>query len=319
MPTLPPRRDLTVCLVSRDDTDPIERVLAGLRRQNTAGDTFDVVVVDATTDGRHASLATDSAPPVQVVRAAPTAARSELLNTAWRSATAEAVAFLSPQLVPAPAWVEALTRALQRGRRVVTASWLPSTETVADSGTLSHLLWANRWEAPIVSADQIAFLRADVERVSGWTSEVDDDKADVDLVLRLIEAGADPYGARHAVAFYDVTAASASQILAQRRQPLAAQPLLVAHPRAKARLLFGGVFWHRRHAELLLLAAGLALAPRNRRALALTIPWLHERTCLTPAAGGTRRRWFVLPGVFAVDAYDVAISTAARLRGWRSR
>jgi hypothetical protein len=73
---------------------------------------------------------------------------------------------------------------------------------------------------------------------------------------------------------------------------------------------------HRRHVEALLLVAGIvaAVVRRDRRALLLVLPWVHERTDLTPQAGGYRRKWIVLPGALAVDLHDAAAGLALRLR-----
>ena len=95
---------------------------------------------------------------------------------------------------------------------------------------------------------------------------------------------------------------------------MGAAAVLAQHPRARARLLLGGLFTRRSHAEALLAVAGVLLAGRDRRAALLAAPWLHERLCLTPAAGGNRRRCFVLPGVLAFDVYDATLATAARMR-----
>lgn len=304
---------LTVCIVAARDDDPVPRVLDALRQQHAGGD-VDVVVVDATPSGQLAAMEARQSPPVTVVRRTADMQRSALLNVAWRAATGRAVAFLSPRLTPAAMWVDAITTALERGRRLVTATVLPSTETVAASGPLSYSLWANRYELPVVSADHFACLRADLEAIDGWDEAVDDDLADVDLATRLVDSGVDPRWARHAVAYYDVTPADLRTMVEQRREPLRSAAVLAQHPRARARLTVGGLFWHRRQAEALLAVAGVFLSARNRRAALLAVPWLHERLCLTPAAGGNRRRWLVLPGVLAFDLYDATLAAAARMR-----
>jgi hypothetical protein len=315
MPTEPEPHDLTVCVVAADDDEHLPRMIDALRRQNTAGDVFDVVVVDASADGRWARLATEEAPAVRVERLATDASRADRLNAAWQAATGTGVAFLAPSLTPSPLWVEAISRALQRGRRLVHASLLPSTETVGQSGPLSYRLWGNRHELPIVTAAHMACLRADLAQVRGWDPVVPDDLADIDLAARLVDAGVDRHWARHAVAFFDVEPVDLADMVRARAGGLSALPVLNERPRAKARLLFGGVFFHRRNAEAMLLLAAAALAPKDRRALLLAAPWLHERLCLTPPAGGRRRRWFVLPGVLAFDIYDVLLTTAGRARG----
>jgi hypothetical protein len=303
-------------MVAARDDDPVPRVLEALRQQY-AGSDVDLVVVDASPSGAFAGLAGERRPTVTVARADTDARRASLLNLAWRTATGREVAFLSPCLTPATMWVDAVSSALSRGRRLVSASVLPSAETVGDSGPLSYLLWANRYEVPVVSADQMACLRADLEAVGGWNEDIDDDLADVDLATRLVDSGVEPKWARHAVAYYDVTAVDLATLVEQRREPMRSAAVLGQHPRARARLLLGGLFGHRRQAEAVLAVAGILLCGRNRRAALLAMPWLHERLCLTPAAGGNRRRWLVLPGVLAFDLYDATLATAARMRSPR--
>jgi hypothetical protein len=76
-------------------------------------------------------------------------------------------------------------------------------------------------------------------------------------------------------------------------------------------MLIAGL-WQVREAEAALAAVGLLLAVKDRRYAALAAPWVHERTCRTPRAGGSRRRWIVLPGVLAFDVLDAVLAVAQR-------
>ena len=303
--------ELTACIVVREPDAPVARALDALRDQSALPGSFDVVVVDATPGG----LVLEGAdqPPVTVIRADHTASRAELHDAAWRAATAAGVAFLAADLVPAPNWADAMIRGLRRGRRVVSGSWQPNPDSVHRAGTASYRLWFSPREAALATADQLACLRADLERVGGFVDDPDDQRADIELVARLVDAGADPMWARHAVAYTDVVEQTVPEMLAASRRSASAVTVLDEHPRARARMMPGGLLWHRRQVEILLALAGIAGAVRDRRALLLVAPWVHDRTCMAPATGGRRRKWFVLPGVFAADVLHLTTTTWSRL------
>jgi hypothetical protein len=302
--------ELTVCVVVRNHDAPLTRALDALSEQSALPGSFDVVVVDATTSGLE--LDPRERPPVTVIRVGANATRAELSDAGWQAATGPGIAFLAPDLVPAPMWAEALMRALRRGRRVVSGSWQPNPDSVDRAGSASHRLWFSPRESRLTTADQLACLRADLERVGGFVDDIDEQRADVELVARLVDAGADPMWARHAVVYTDVTEQSVTDMLAASRHSASTVTVLDEHPRARARMLFGGVLWHRRQVEVLLALAGLLGSLRTRRALLLAAPWVHDRTCMAPAAGGRRRKWFVLPGVFAADVFHLMTTTRSR-------
>jgi hypothetical protein len=303
--------ELTVCIVVRDADAPVERALDALGDQASLPGSFDVVIVDATSDGLR--LKARGRPPATVVRADPHGTRAELHDTAWRAATAAGVVFLAPDLVPAHMWTEGMIRALRRGRRVVTGSWQPNPDSLHLAGQASYRLWFSPREARLVTADQLGVLRADLERVGGFVDDLDEQRADVELAARLVDAGVDPVWARHAVVYTDVAEQTVADMMAASEHAASSVTVLDEHPRARARLLLGGVLWHRRQVEVLLALAGIAGALRSRRALLLAAPWVHDRTCMAPATGGRRRKWFVLPGVFAADVCHLMTTTRSRL------
>lgn len=311
--------ELSVCTVARTSDDQLPRFLDGFAQQSAPRGSFEIVVVDATTDGAWADAGATAPVPVRVVRAPAETSYADALNTAWRAAAAPAVAFLGVHLTPARGWAESMAYALSRGRRVVTAAVQPNPDSLDRAGSLSHRLWASQHELPLVGSEQMGCLRGDLERVGGWDPTVPVKTCDVDLAARLVDDGVDHHLARHVVAFHDVDETDLTSMLAARGAARDSIDALAGYPRARARLLVGGVFWHRRNVEALVAAAGVVAATRDRRALLLTAPWIHERTCLAPRTGGPRRKWFILPGVFAFDLYDAVTTTAARLRPMRPR
>jgi hypothetical protein len=201
----------------------------------------------------------------------------------------------------------------RRGRRLVRGSWLPVADDVRAGKALEPgLLWSAR-TLGVATSDQLACLRSDLETVGGFDeSRLDPDVCDTDLAARLVDSGVGPHWARHAVVYLRVVS---SRLRDNRDRVRAISAVLADHPRARARLMPGGLFWHRYQPEALLLVASLvaATALRDRRALLLAVPWLHERTCLTPRVGGPRRKWVLLPGVLAMDLRETALTTKERL------
>lgn len=306
------QHELTVCVVFRGRGEPLQRLLDALAKQSALPGSFDVVVVDASRGGMTAE---PPARPKVTVVADESDNRQRLLNRVWRESTAPYVAFLAADAEPSELWVEAMTRALRRGRRVVSGTWRPHHDSLHNAGTASYRLWTSARDLALVSADQLGCLRSDLEEVGGWDETLDDSSADIDLAARLVDAGADPFLARHAMALSDVEPTDLPTMLTLHRNALPALRVLSDHPRARARLLVGGVGWQLRHVEVLVAAAGLLMARRDRRALLLASPWVHERTCLAPATGGPRRKWFILPGVFAFDLWNAVAILRARLTG----
>jgi hypothetical protein len=309
--------EITVCTVVRNDDDPVDRWLRALDDQSASRAAFDVVVVDASPSavvGRLAKEFSDTL-RVTVVRADPASSPGAALNAGWRTASAAGVGFLSVHAVASRSWAEEAARALHRGRRAVSGRWLPTTESLPLAGKGSLGLWSTPYEAALVSTEQLACRHADLAGVGGFDEALDDpDRCDIDLVVRLIESGVDPHFSVRVIATYPVRQRDVNTMLAERRRAVRAVGALADRPRTRARLLFGGILWPGGPAESLLALTGLALGLRRRRYLLLAAPWLHERTCRTPRAGGSRRRWFVLPGVFAFDLYDAVVTTVERLR-----
>jgi hypothetical protein len=300
---------LSICVVRRDGDPPLEPLLASLAEQSVGADTFEIVLVDASRRG-----GVELSPTLAIERVTCDADLSHgaMRNLAWRAASSDNIAFLAADLVPTTTWVEALVQALHRGRHLVRGNWLPASEDVSAGGAVPRALWWSRRSLPIVTSEQMACLRSDLERVNGFAEDLlDPDVCDTELATRLVDAGVDPVWARHAVVFHPVDRTGLGTSRA-RIQTITA--VLAEHPRARGRLLLGGVLWHRYQVTVLLLLAGLGLARRDRRALVLALPWLHERTDLTPRAGGSRRRWALLPGVLALDIAETSLTTYERLR-----
>lgn len=298
---------LSVCIVVPPDAPPLDTLLVALREQSAGPAALEVVLVGSP------KYSVESAGGLPIIKVTGAGSPGTLRNLAWRAASGAGIAYIAADLVPAPLWAEALLQALRRGRRLVRGSWLPIAEDVRAGKALEPaLLWSGR-TLGVATSEQLACLRADLEAVGGFREGLfDADVCDTDLAARLVDNGVDPFWARHAVAYFPV---APDRLEDSRARVKAISTVLAEHPRARARLMPGGLFWHRHQAEALLLVGAVvaAVTRRDRRLLLLALPWLHERTCLTPRVGGPRRKWLLLPGVLATDLRETVLTTTERL------
>ncbi|HVT20084.1 MAG TPA: hypothetical protein VHE57_01690 [Mycobacteriales bacterium] len=315
----PLRRELTLCIVATQE-GPLQRTVDALANIEAAKETFEVVLVDATPAKLSGSLDWPSAVQHTVLIAPADATPGALYNLAWQAGGADGVAFVAADAVMDPSWYVQMAQAVRRGRRIAFGRWLPYAPSLHGAGPLSYRLWASPRDGGLVPFDNFAMRRSDLAAVGGFDeSEVDHDRVLLDLAARLVESGVDPYHARQAMLFNDVPDWGLADILEDRRRTAAAIEFLAQRPVARSQLLAGGAVRWGPDLHLLLLAAGVVLGLRDRRFLGLTLPWLHHRTCTNPRAIGPRRRWFVLPGVLAMDALETGHAVRARLRNVRGR
>ncbi|MBW8792213.1 MAG: glycosyltransferase [Streptomyces sp.] len=294
-----------------DTTGSLDELLAALVDQTAPPDSFELVIVDASSTGRFATLAGSRHLTTRVVSADPTTGHGECRDIAWRTSRGRAVAYLDAAFVPNSGWVTVLAGATARGRRLVSGRFLRREDVELSLTPPYRELWRGGPEFPLVTSRQLAVLRSDLEAVGGFgDAEKDPDLSDLSLAVRLVASGVDPFRTREAVAFVPLDEQPQDRVARVR----AASRVLADHPRARARLLLGGVFWQRRHLEAALLVLGLGLAAKDRRAALLALPWAHERTCLTPRSSGRLRRYLVLPGVLAADVAETTVTLAERLR-----
>lgn len=306
--------EVTVCTVVRG-REPVERLLAALDVQSLPAPGFDLVIGDATPSGAWMGRELSYRYAVKIIRVDPGATHGAQMNACWRAAKSDAIAFLSPEVVPDVMWLWFLMRNIRRGRRLVTGRWLPTGPTLARAGALSHQLWAVQREAVLVSSEQLGCRRADLDEAGGFDENIDDPaRCDLDLAIRLVEHGAEPFFERRMLCEYDLEPVSLSAMLAARQAGAEAVRQLADRPVARGALLSAGVLPGGVQPRVLLAAAGLLLMVKDRRAALLVWPWWHTRTCVVPHAGGPRRKRYVLPGVFAFDLFDAVTGLAARIR-----
>jgi hypothetical protein len=279
-----PRVDVVVS--TRDRAMRLRALLDALAAQEPAGEAFTVTVVD---NGSHdatpavlAQAARDGGLDLRVVRRVRGDGPAHGRDAGWRAGAAPLVAFTDDDCRPEPGWLAAL---LDAARARPTA--LLAGRTDPDPAELHRLTPTARTQAvhdagPWFPTCNIAYPRALLERLGGFDLRYGWGGEDTDLAWRAQAAGAPVAyveGARVLHAVEDLGALGALRLAGRWSE---AMRVFAAHPALRHQALYHGVFWRRAHRDLLLGAAGLALAPRLPLALALTLPWLH---------GARRRLW----------------------------
>jgi hypothetical protein len=166
---------------------------------------------------------------------------------------------------------------------------------------------------PWAETCNIVYPRALLERVGGLDPDLRVGE-DTDLCVRARQAGASVLPDRNLVVYHAVVPVS----LLARLQALGRWPdmalLVKRHPRVRLDM-WGAIWWKREHAALMAAIAGASLHRRDRRAVALTLPWLalamqHRGY----DARGLTRSISELPGRAAIDATEILMMVRGSVR-----
>jgi GT2 family glycosyltransferase len=252
--------DISVVIPTHRRETRLAFALEALAEQSLARERFEVIVVRSpSTPPPHAS-----APDGLEVRflSADIASRPGQRNAGIAAARGDLIAFTDDDCRPAPGWLEALLGAADGDWAFVQGRTLPDPDErhllhgLARSQTVEEL-------GPWFPTCNMAFPRAMLERLAGFDPEFVASGEDTDLALRAIESGARPVLAREALAYHAVLAQPLHHAVREGWQRWWTAPLFFRrHPEHRAHL-WRRVFYGRRHAELILLTAGLAVARRH--------------------------------------------------------
>ena len=233
--------------------------LEALREQTLSPERFEVIVV------RSPETVARAAPPdgLQVrfvVSDRPS--RPGQRNLGLSTARGELIAFTDDDCRPAPGWLEALLQAADGDRVVVQGRTLPDP---AERHLLHGLARSQTVEAlgPWYPTCNMAFGRRLLEDLGGFDEEFVASSEDTDLALRAVEHGAEAVFAADALVHHAVLPQPLHAALREGWQRWWTAPLLFRRHPDHRRYLWGRIFYGRRHAELLLLAAGLAARRRH--------------------------------------------------------
>lgn len=305
MSTAAPLVDVVVS--TRDRATRLHALLEALVVQEVGLQAFTVTVVDNGSRDATAEVlaqaARDGHLDLRVVRRARGDGPAHGRDAGWRAGSAALVAFTDDDCRPEPGWLGAL---LEAARARPTA--LLAGRTDPDPADLHRLSPTARTQTvhaagPWFPTCNIAYPRALLERLDGFDLRYGWGGEDTDLAWRARAAGTPVVyveGARVLHAVEDLGALGALRLAGRWS---GAMRVFAAHPALRREALHHGVFWRRAHRDLLLAAAGVALAPRLPPAVALTVPWLYgARRRLWLSGGGARH----LPLLLAIDAAEVA-------------
>lgn len=312
MPTGP---QVTVCVSTRNRGHLLRRLVACLEAQTLGPRAFEVVIVDdGSTDGSWQllqELAAGSTLDLTVLRNESSRGPAAGRNRAWRLGTGPVCAFTDDDCQPLPHWLEAGLAAVAHGEVHAAGAVRAAPEDEGRIGPFSRFLVVNQHNARWFAAANLFVRRAALEAVGGFDERYRVAAGeDTELGVRLQEHGSRLVFAEHALVHHDVTTTTVGQLIADQRRWADIVGVFASHPAARREFLHHGVFWKRTHPRFLLLVLGL-LTRRPGVALAASLPWLHERTCVDSRTDIGPERWTSLPGTLAIDAAEVA----AMLRG----
>ena len=288
--------------------------LEALAAQSLPADQFEVVVV---LDRAVASLAlplVDGLEPVYVEAVEP-GNIAALRNAGWRAARGELIAFTDDDCRPASDWLEALVGAHRPGA-IVQGATEPDPDELGSLHGLARSQQVNP-PSPNFQTCNMLYPRATLAELDGFDERFASLGEDTDLGLRAVAAGHILVAAPKAVVYHGVISRTpvAAVREAWRRDSLA---LVVRnHPELRDSLPYG-CFYRRTHAQLLLAAAGLALARRRRAGLVLASPYLSAivgSIWLSPPR--LARRLAHVPLRALVDAVEIAAAVRGAIR-WRT-
>lgn len=296
---------VSVCVSTRDRAARLGRLLRALERQTLPRELFEVVVTD---DG-----STDETP--QVLRAAaqrgalritslrhdtsagPAAGR----NAAWQAASAPVIAFIDDDCTPSTGWLEAGLSGLDRAD-VVVGSVARHPDQAHRTSRFARELIVGRDQIRWYATANIFYRRSDLDELGGFDESYPGAAGeDTDLGFRAEKRGLRTGFEPDAIVFHDVTAAGPWDAVKDQSRWSALALVFASHPEQRARTLHHGVFWRPTHAEVLMLAAAVALGARLPAARALAGPWLHRKLCTERNDVSLAVAVAELPGALAVD------------------
>ena len=296
---------VSVVVSTYNRPERLARLLASLRDQELAADTFEVIVVDNGSSGEAtaAVLSQESGRPglqLRSVRNEVTLGPAGGRNSGWRVARAPLVAFTDDDCAPDAGWLAAGVRAsFVTPGAVIQGVTRPDPRELDQDGPLSRTVRVETL-GPQYEACNIFYPRELLEALAGFDERFGALPAgeDTDLAWRAIERGARTALAPDAVVFHSVDRVGMRGMLRFASRWGAVTRLFSAHPQTRA-MLHRHVFWNVWH--YLLWRSALALAaPRPLRRLILARHLLELRRRARREGGGA----WLIPFLLAYDAVE---------------
>lgn len=310
---------ISVCISTKNRSQHLRRLFAHLADQDLPVEQFEVIIVDdGSTDATGdvlAELSGHTPLAMSVLRNEVSQGPAAGRNRAWRQARGEICAFTDDDCMPTRGWLSGLVAAMQGRSVVVAGRILPPPAEEHRLAPFSRILVASTGYAGWAAAANLAVSRADLLAVGGFDEEFRNPAGeDTDLALRLMAHGVPFEYVSDAVVLHHIEPSNVRGLLRDQQRWMDVPAVFARHRWARRQLLSHGVFWKSSHPSILLLLAGLAMAPRRPGALALTVPWLHERLCKQPATETVAERVTSLPGVLVLDVSEVLVMIRGSIR-----
>lgn len=228
-------------------------------------------------------------------------------NAAWRASDAQLILFTDDDCRPRTDWIEqAVAAARAHPRAILQGRTVPDPD---ESAALHGAPWAHTVHVrpPTAWAEtcNIAYPREILERAGGFDPQLRVGE-DTDLALRAQKEGANLIAAPGMLVYHAVEERGLPATLRSLARWRDMAGLVKRHPELR-RHICGRFFWKSEHAALVASLVGIALARRDTRAAALTLPWLA--LSLRHRGYGPRgilRSVSELPGRAAIDGLEIA-------------
>jgi GT2 family glycosyltransferase len=225
-------------------------------------------------------------------------------NRGWRPASGELVVFTDDDVVATAGWLAAIAAAHDRDPdALIQGRTEPDPREVQRLAAFSRSQLATG-PGPWFQTCNIAYPRALLERLGGFDETFWDAAGeDTDLGWRAIEAGTRAIYEPNALNWHAVHEPGVLQLIRSTQKWRLAVRNLARHPQLRASL-YHRIFWKPSHERLLLSIAGLAVASKGRRGLALAalVPYLALHRTQHGSYAGTVA---ALPAHVALDAAEV--------------
>ena len=262
-----------VVIATHDRPQRLGAMLRSLGEQTLPAEDCEVIVVDDGSSLPEVEAVLDGAERsgVRVIRRRDAAGPAVARNEGWRAARAPLVAFTDDDCVAAPDWLEQLLSAAEaHPDAIVQGRTDPIPEETHLLSPFSRTRVIDGLGPPFETCN-VAYPRTVLEALGGFDESFPAPGGeDTDLAWRAIAGGTQAVFVPEARVYHAVLRLGPLGMLRDALRWQHSVAVFALHPDLRRAQLYGGVFWSKRHADLLRFVVALALA-RRAPALALLV------------------------------------------------